>query len=517
MGTETPSNNKRIAKNTALLYVRMAITMLIALYTSRVVLRTLGVTDYGIYNVVGGVVAMFGFLNGAMSSATQRYITFALGRGDRERLRTVFVTSVNIHAVISALVLLLAESIGLWFLYTQMQVPPERMDAAFWVFQCSMTAMVVMIMSVPYNAAIIAHEQMSAFAYISIADVILKLLIVYLLTVIPFDHLKTYAVLILSVQLFIRWLYTCYCSRHFPETHYRRQWDKPLMREMFSFAGWSLWGNIAGMLFTQGVNMLLNVFFGPTVNAARAVAVQVQGAITQFAGNFQTALNPQITKTYAAGEMKQMHRLIYASAKFSAYLLLVLAIPILIETPYILRLWLGEYPGHTESFIRIILTISIFDATTQSLIIANQATGRVKTYQAVVGGILLLIVPISYVALKLGGSPETVFIVHFGVSVSAQVVRLLFMRAYIHLSMRKYVFGVYIPILLSTVCAMVLPVIIHYTLPDSFFRMTAVVVTSLVCSAVSLYYIGLDKSERGYVIQIKDKMFKRNKWTHHNE
>ena len=508
---QTQDNNKRIAKNTLLLYVRMALTMLITLFTSRVVLRTLGVEDYGIYNVVGGIIGIFGFLNGAMASATQRYITFALGRGDAGRLHTVFCTSVNVHAAISAIVLLLGETVGLWFMYTQMQVPADRMDAAFWVFQCSMVAMVVMVMSVPYNADIIAHERMSAFAYISIAEVALKLLIVYLLTVVPFDHLKTYAVLILAVQLFIRYIYTRYCNRHFPETRYRFIIDRPLMREMFSFAGWSLWGNIAAVLFTQGQNMLLNVFFGPVVNAARAIAVQVQGAITQFSTNFQTALNPQITKTYAAGQMQDMHRLIYASAKFSAFLLIILAVPIMIETPYILQFWLGDYPEYTVNFLRIILTISIFESTTYSLMIANQATGRVKKYQAVVGGILLLIVPLSYVVLKLGGSPESVFFVHLGVSMFAQAVRLLFMRNYIGLSLRQYLFYVYIPITFSMVCACVLPLVIKNCMDENLLRLITITAVSLLCSAASIYYIGLNKSERGYITRIKEKVLQKVK------
>lgn len=288
-------NNKRIAKNTLLLYFRMLFTMAVSLYTSRVVLNTLGVEDFGIYNVVGGVVAMFGFLNSAMSSSTQRYITFELGKNDFEQLKKVFNTSVSIHAFISVVILILAETIGLWFLYNKMTIPIERMDAALWVYQGAIASTIVLIMSVPYNATIIAHEKMSAFAYISVLEVVLKLLIVYLLLIGDFDKLKLYAVLMFSIQLIIRLIYGRYCKKHFSETKFQWTKDWKLFKEMLGFAGWNLWGNCAGIAFTQGVNILLNMFFGPAVNAARGIAVQVQNAVNQFSFNFQTALNPHTT------------------------------------------------------------------------------------------------------------------------------------------------------------------------------------------------------------------------------
>lgn len=323
MSTDS-ANSKRIAKNTLLLYFRMLFMMAVSLFTSRVILNTLGVEDYGINNVVGGIVAMFGFINSSMTSATQRYITFALGKGEKERLKTVFSTSLQIHSLIALLIVLLGETIGMWFLYNKMQIPSDRMEAAFWVLQCSIVSTVVMIISVPYNAAIIAHEKMSAFAYISVLEVVLKLLIVYILVVFSVDKLILYAFLFLGIQIFIRFCYSIYCNRHFKETKYRHVWDKALFKEMTGFAAWSLFGNLSAVLFTQGLNMLLNVFFGPAVNAARGVAVQVQHAIQQFVGNFQMALNPQITKNYAKGEMQEMYNLMYRSARFSFYLLFFL-------------------------------------------------------------------------------------------------------------------------------------------------------------------------------------------------
>lgn len=340
--SDTSLNNKRIAKNTILLYGRMLLLMAISLFTSRVILNVLGVVDYGVYNVVGGIVTMFGFLNSSMASATQRYITFALGKGDELQLQKVFSTALQIHTLIAGVVVLLGEIVGLWFLYNKMQVPPDRMEAAFWVLQSSIVSSAVMIVSVPYNAAIIAHEKMSAFAYISIVEAALKLIIVYLLLIFSVDKLILYAFLILGVQVTIRFCYSIYCKRHFFETKYRRICEKSLLKEMGQFAGWSMFGNLSAVLFNQGVDMMLNVFFGPVVNAARAVAVQVQGAIRQFVTNFQVALNPQITKTYAQDDLANMHQLMFRSARFSFYLLFLISLPVLFETDFILKTWLKK-------------------------------------------------------------------------------------------------------------------------------------------------------------------------------
>lgn len=495
-------NNKRIAKNTLLLYVRMLFMMAVALYTSRVVLNTLGVEDYGVYNVVGGIVAMFGFLTGAMSSATQRYITFALGRGDMERLSVVFSTTLQIHALIAVVIAVLGETVGLWFLYTQMQIPDGRMDASFWVLQSSIVSTIVMVMSVPYNADIVAHEKMSAFAYISVLEVVLKLVIVFLLLISPFDKLIFYAVLLVVVQVLIRACYNIYCNRHFKETIYRHVWDKALFKEMTGFAGWSLFGNLSGVLFTQGLNMLLNVFFGPVVNAARAVAVQVQGAIQQFVGNFQMALNPQITKTYAQGEMNAMHQLMYRSARFSFYLLFFLSLPILFETEFILKVWLKIVPENTVVFLRLIICTSLIYSLSNPLIIANQATGNVKRYQVVCGSMLLTILPISYVCLKLGCPAYSVFVVHFAVEATTQLARMIMLRPLIGIRVRDYLKNIYIPVLIVVAVSVVAPTLVYFNLG---FGIPRFFITGLVCVcsvSASAYFLGLSKNER---IFIKEK------------
>lgn len=497
--SDTSANNKRIAKNTLLLYVRTLFIMLITLYTSRVILNTLGVSDYGIYNVVGGVVAMFGFINGSMSSATQRYITFALGKGDMKNLQKVFSTALQIHFLIAILILLLGETVGLWFLYEKMQIPTDRMDAAFWVLQCSILSTVVMIISVPYNADIIAHEKMSAFAYISILEAVLKLAVVYALLLSPYDKLIFYAFLILAVQLLIRFCYNSYCHKHFFESKYKHIWDKSLFKEMTSFAGWSMFGNLAGVLFGQGLNMLLNVFFGPVVNAARAVSVQVQNAIQQFVGNFQMALNPQITKTYAKGEMKEMHQLMFRSARFSFYLLFLLSLPVLFETNFILTIWLKTVPENTVIFLRIMICTSLIYTLANPMIIANQATGKVKKYQAVCGTILLMILPISYICLKLGCPAYSVFIVHFCMEAIAQLARMIMLRPLIGIRVYDYFKNVYSRVFIVAALSIIVPLLVYESLNDTILRFFIVCVVCVLSVSAVAYTIGLSNNEREFV------------------
>lgn len=496
---QTSENNKRIAKNTLLLYVRTLFIMLVTLYTSRVVLNTLGVTDYGIYNVVGGVVAMFGFINGSMSSATQRYITFALGKGDKENLQKVFSTALQIHVLIAVLIIILGETVGLWFMYTQMQIPADRMDAAFWVLQCSIVSTAVMIISVPYNADIIAHEKMSAFAYISILEAVLKLAIVFALVLSPFDKLIFYAFLILAVQLLIRLCYSHYCSRHFEESKYRHVWDKSLFKEMTGFAGWSMFGNLAGVLFGQGLNMLLNVFFGPVVNAARAVSVQVQSAIQQFVGNFQMALNPQITKTYAKGEMDEMHKLMFRSARFSFYLLFFLSLPVLFETNFILTVWLKIVPDNTVVFLRIMICTSLLYTLSNPLMVANQATGKVRKYQAICGTILLLILPVSYICLLLGCPAYSVFIVHFVMESITQAVRMVLLRPLIGIRIRDYFRHIYLRVFVVVILSFILPFLVYEHMDDTVLRFFTVCIACVLSVGSVAYTLGLSSSERAFV------------------
>lgn len=499
MQQDNSANNKRIAKNTLLLYVRMLFIMLVQLYTSRMVLNTLGVVDYGLYNVVGGVVTMFVFLNNAMVTSTQRYITFELGKGDIQRLKVVFTTCFQIHLFISLLIIILGETIGLWFVYEKMVIPEERFIAAMWVYQLSILTMCVQVMSVPYNSDIIAHEKMGVFAAISVIEVILKLVVVYMLVIGNFDKLILYAILIAIVQLFIRFIFTKYCHRNFQESILINSIDKNLVKEIGKFMGWNIWGNLAGTLFSTGLNLLLNLFFGPVVNAARAIAVQVETAIANFSSNFLLAVNPQITKLYAQKKYTEMHMLIFRASKFTFFLLLALSLPVMIETEVILTIWLKIVPDNTIVFLNLLLGIVIIDSVARPLMIAAAATGDVKLYQSLIGGILLSIVPIAYVVLKLGGSPASVYVVHLVICIIAFLTRLWVIKPMIKLSIRQYFSSVILRCTLVLAVSLPLCLLVKHLLPEGIlFTITVCAVCVLVASVTS-YMLGLDKGERQFV------------------
>lgn len=496
---DTTANNKRIAKNTMLLYVRMLFIMAVQLYTSRVVLNTLGVVDYGLYNVVGGIVTMFAFLNSAMVTSTQRYITFELGKGNMQRLKEVFTACVQIHVLISLVIVILGETVGLWFLYEKMVIPEERFTAAMWVYQLSILTMVISVMSVPYNSDIVAHEQMGVFAAISVVEVVFKLAVVYMLVIGDFDKLILYAILIAAVQLLIRYIYTRYCNKHYPESHLIRAFDKQLAKEMGKFMGWNIWGNLAATLFGTGLNLLLNVFFGPVVNAARAIAVQVESAIAGFSSNFLMAVNPQITKLYAQENFAEMHKLIFRASKFTFMLLLALSLPVMIETDIILKVWLKIVPDYTVIFLRLLLCIVIIDSVARPLMAAAAATGDVKLYQSLIGGILLSIVPIAYIVLKLGGSPASVYMVHLVICVVAFVARLLVVRPMIRLSLRQYFISVVVRCFLVLAVSLPLSLLVRHFLPVGILSAILVCILSIIIAVASSYMLGLNTNERAFV------------------
>lgn len=500
MTSQTVDNNKRIAKNTLLLYIRMFFMMGISLYTSRVVLNTLGVEDFGIYNVVGGLVSMFGLLNGSMTSATQRYITFELGKGNSKSLNKIFSLSIQIHAFIAFVTVILIESVGLWFLYNKMTIPPERMIAAFVVLQVSALTFVISIMSVPYNADIIAHERMSAFAYISILEAVLKLLIVFTLLVMPFDKLIVYTVLLAFVQLSVQFCYMLYCHKHFPESKYRHVKDWALFKEMTSFAGWNLLGGLSSISFNQGLSMLLNVFFGPVVNAARAVASQVQNAIQMFISNFQMALNPQIVKTYAQGDFEAMHVLMFRSSRFSFFLMYLLSLPVLLETPLILKIWLNIVPDNTVIFLRLIICTTLIYTISNPILAANNATGNVRTYYIVCGSIMISILPLSYIALRSGCPAYSVFVIHFIIEILTQVTRLLMVKERLCLSIIRYLRFVYFPILKVILISTIFPLLLHYCIPYEVIRFFVVSLVSVASVAIFSFVFGLSKAEQCFIV-----------------
>jgi hypothetical protein len=486
----------------------MLLLMAVSLYTSRVVLSTLGVNDYGIYNVVGGFVGMFAFLNGAMSGCTQRFITIALGKGDEQNLRKVFSTCVITHGVIALLIFIVAETIGLWFVIEKLVIPADRMIAAMVVYQCSIVTTMIMIMSFPYNADIIAHERMSAFAYISIYEAFANLGIVYLLRICSIDRLVLYAILMLLIKASVIIIYRIYCKRQFKETVFHWIFDKSLLKEIVSFTGWNLWGGMAGTLMGQGINVLLNLFFGPAVNAARGLAVQVQSAVQLFATNFQTALNPQMMKTYAAGDLESMHMLLFRSAKFTFMLLLCLMLPLILEIDTVLRLWLKEVPEYTNTFVCLMLCIAMVDAVSNPFMTASAATGKVKIYQSVVGGILLSIVPIAYVALKLGAEPYMVFAVHLFVAVFAFVARLTIVKNLISLSVHMYIITVILPCLFVVTPSVIFALGVKYIFPQGLVYAFTVILLSFLSVVSFSFLFGLTRNERKFILS-KIPTFKR--------
>lgn len=498
--SDTSANNKRIAKNTLLLYIRTLFIMLITLYTSRVILNTLGVSDYGIYNVVGGVVAMFSVISSSLSSSISRFITYELGHGDFERLKRIFTTSVNIQIGISFVILVLAETFGLWFLNTKMNIPANRMTAANWVLQCSLISFIINLISLPYNACIIAHEKMSAFAYISILEAILKLTVVYMLLISPYDKLSTYAVLLVIVALLIRLAYGQYCKRHFEESRYKFVYDKPLIKEMTGFAGWSFFGNGAYMLNTQGVDMLINIFFGVTLNAAKGVATQVQNAVMQFVNNFTVAVTPQITKSYAAGDMEYMYKLVCRGARFSYFLLLVFVVPIVCEADYILRLWLELVPEYAPVFLRLTLFGSLMALLGNSMLTAIFATGNIKRYQLWITIIGCLVFPLTWIAYKLGFPPETTYVIYIVIYFLLNFVRVYIAKGLMAFPIKLYVFDVILKVVIVSIISFVLPLLVVCNFEEGFFRLCVTCIVSLFSTVSVIYLLGLEGTERMVIL-----------------
>ena len=506
-------NTKRIAKNTLMLYIRMLFGMLVSLYTSRVVLQALGVEDYGIYNVVGGVVGMFSMISSSLSSAVSRFLTFELGKGDMEQLKKVFSTSLCIHLVLASVVLLLAESVGVWFLNTQMTIPADRLYAANWVFQASLVAFTFGLLSVPYNASIVAHERMTAFAYIGVLDIILRLFIVLFIAYAPFvfDRLIVYSLLLVAVGLCMQTIYWRYCRRNFEECHLQFRFDRATWKAMSAFAGWNFIGCTAALLKDQGVNILLNLFIGPVVNAARGIANSVNNVLSSFAGNFMTALNPQITKSYAAGNYDYMFSLVERGSRFSYYILLIFALPVLFETEFILTLWLKNYPEHTVNFVRLVVLVTMCDILSNTLINLQLATGKLRNYQLAVGGMLLMNFPLSYLCLKVGFSPESVLIVALVVAVCCLWLRLLFLRKMVGLPVRRYLHRVCGNVLAVTAVALLLPAIVVFQMQDGFLRFFSVGLLAVCSTVASIYWIGCTPHERSFIRKKAVTVMKRCK------
>ena len=507
----TSENNKRIAKNTLFLYIRTLFVLLVSLYTSRVILRVLGISDYGIYQVIGGLVAMFGVLSTALSAAISRFITFEIGSGNKEKLCRVFSTSIIVQFIIAFIVLLLAEFIAIWFVQTQMKIPEGRMIAAQWVLHCSLITFCINLVSVPYNACIIAHEHMKTFAYISVLDVLLKLIVCFCIFISPVDKLIFYAVLLTVEAVIIRIIYSFYCHRHFEESRSKLIFDKTIFRDMLSFSGWSFFTNTNSILNNQGVNMLINVFFGVTVNAARGIAVQVENAVLQFVNNFTVAINPQITKSYASGEMERMYSLVCRGAKFSYFAMLLVALPIVCEAEKILNIWLTVVPEHTVIFVRLSLVLGVFDCIGASGYTACAAAGKMKRYALILTPIGLLEFPLTWMFFGMGAPAVSTYYLYIFVKFLVVIARLFLLRDMVGLTPVIFVKNVFRPILFTTLVAVLPSIFVIYVFPQSFWRLFISVIVALSTVSLASLYIGMTVGERQIIMERVYKLLRIKK------
>lgn len=496
--SENTSNNKRIAKNTLYLYIRMFVTTIVMLYTSRIVLQELGVEDFGIYNVIGGFVVMFSVIKGSMVLSTQRFLNYELGRKNLEKARTYFSTSVNIHALLALIFLLLAETVGLWFVNSYINIPEGKMYAANWVYQFSIIATVFHIISAPYNAAIIAHERMSVYAYISILEVLLKLGIVYLL-VLSENKLITYSFLMMVVIIIVMACYVFYCLKNFYVCKYILSKDKADYKALLGFSWWSFFGSIANMGNNQGIAIILNMYFGVVVNAAMGIANQINSAIYHFVSNFQTAFNPQIIKSYAAGDMEYFKNLILNTSKYSYYLLFFIALPVLICAPEVIRIWLGQVPEYSVNFFRLMMAFMLIDAVQGPLWVSAQATGKIRNYQLLMSVLIISNVPVSIVTLYFVRIPEIALAIKVVINAITASARVWYLHRLYEFPVIRYIKEVVALCILISVLSAIIPIIVAINIDNSILKIIATCAVSVITTGLAIFLFGLTAQEKKYV------------------
>lgn len=493
---EFKENNKRIAKNTLFLYFRQLLIMAVTLYTSRIVLQTLGITDFGIFNVVGGVVAMFSFVMGTMASASQRYLAFDLANGDEKQLSEIFSIIMLSYVFLAIITLVLSESIAVWFLNTQMNIPAERMYAANWVLQFAILSFLANIFSAPYLSVIIAHEQMDVYAYVSIIDAVLKLFILFLIRIFLFDRLILYSLLMFLCSSFTTICYATFCYKRYRESHFKYFFDKIRFIEMTTFACWNMIGALAHVLRSQGINILLNLFFNPAINAARAIAFQVNGALRHLSTNFYTAIKPQIVKTYAVSNYMQMHNLIFKSTRFAYYLVFIMSMPVSFYADEILSIWLKTPPDQSVLFVQVIIVNVLFETLSMPLVSGLQAANKIKTYQLTVSILNMMNLPISYVFLKMGYPPVTPMYIAIVIVIFSMIPRILICRKYIHISLWQYFFSVIIRLIIVSIIGLLLSfTIYHKCTGNIYWKGIGFLSIIIVCGFVVLL-VGITNSER---------------------
>lgn len=498
--TDSVSNNKRIAKNTIMLYIRMLLSMVVSLYTSRVVLATLGVTDFGIYGVVGGIVAMFGFLNASMSGATSRFLTFEMGKNNDVRLKETFSSAMLIHLAIAFVIFILAETIGLWFLITKLVIPEERMFAAHIVYQLSILSTMVSITQVPYNAVIISHEKMDIYAYVELLNVTLKLLIVFLLPILGNDKLIIYAVLLFIVSILITFVYRIYCARHYKESKICRIFKKDIIKPMLAFSGWDLFGNMSVTVRQQGTNLLLNIFFGPILNAASGIATTVQSVIYSFAYNIIQAFRPAIIKHYASGNMEQAFSLFFRCSLFSTYVLITIVLPLLFELPFVCSIWLVEVPDYTVSICRLILFASFFNMLVNCCNIIIHANGKIKLYSFTSGIIYLGSVALIYLVFLFVKDPLLAYYIYIFMYFLVLLLAIGIIKKLNFLfKVKNYIMKVLLPLLFYIIILFFSVLVVYNNLEVGWIRLFTLTFLSIIVGVLYLWFFLLNSEEKNII------------------
>lgn len=503
MSYEISGNNKKIVKNTLFLYFRMLIVMGVSLYTSRVVLNALGVQDFGLYGVIGGVVALFSIVSGSLSAAISRFLTYELGNGDQERISQVFSTSLYIQILMVFIVTIILVPAGIWFISSKMEIPDDNYMTAYWVYGFSVATFCINLLSVPYNAAIISHERMSIYAYVSILDVVLKLTVAFLITTITNNRLIYYACFLFIGSFIIQITYIFYCKKKFSECSSKARFQISMVKEIGAFAGWNTIGAASGILSTQGINVLLNLFFGTVINAAYGIANQVKNAITQLSDNFLVAVNPQIIKYYAQKNYEELNKLIIRSSRMAFYLTWILSILIMTNSSYILSLWLKNVPEGTVLFVNLILVYTLLESISKPLITSMLATGNIRKYQVIVGGIQLLNIPVSYIGLKYGAAPRYVMWVLISVSISCLITRLILLRQLFPFDRRHFLGSVMGSISKTVIISLIIPIIIYFFYGNAHSLISLIWESGAICiwTAFTVLFVGCNKGERDFIIE----------------
>lgn len=500
MSTQTSDNNKRIAKNTVYLYFRMMVTVLVSLYTSRVILKTLGVSDFGVYNVMGGIIGMLGYVNSLLAGGTSRFLTIGLGKNDMPKLKLIFSTSFTLCVASAILIMLLGETIGLWFVNAQLNIDPARMEAANWVYQCALLSSALIVVQTVFTASIISHEKMSIYAYMSILDVVFKLGIVFMLLWFDFDKLKLYALLMFLVNAIVFLIYYLYCKVNFEEIKTKLSLNKELFKEMFSYSSWNMIGGFSGVLNNYGINILLNIFFGTIVNASRGVALQVNNLVQQFYSNFQMASQPQIMKYYAQGKIEDMSHLIVNNSKYCSLILLCPIIPIFIYIDQLLYIWLGQVPEYSSSFVRITLIYTFLCSIDAPVGMGIHAVGKMRLPNCTTAIVNFLNFPIVYIVMKLGANP----IISYCFTLTALPINicidLLILRKYTGFSVKTFIRKALIPIFYIAAVGALIPIVISFQLPNSVIWTILKCIVSAIYIAIVIFWLGLSKNMRNKIL-----------------